>query len=145
MNAIDTLDAQVKKMISSREAFIKHFTREDIVAYIDYLINNHMVVVDSMKLFGDMYMRTLAKTINDNKEAPKAGYIPYINYKKFLKGKALSLESTEALSSIKAANENYIIVLNELKDNLVNKFKVERLKAQKLLTDRLQSFPLPLH
>lgn len=118
MKPIELLDEKLNEMLNSRVAFTKHFQLDDLVSYIDYLIINHRVVVDAYSSITPHYLITLAQKLSDDKKATDLGLGIYVQFKKYLTKDAASAETEKAFSSLLIANDEFISILGEIKENL---------------------------
>lgn len=118
MKSLDTLDKLVSEAISSRSAFTKHFTKDDIVSYIDYLIDNHRIVAEATNSFSAQHSSKIADMLADTRKANVNGYGQYIDFRKRLKGQASDMEMRFALKSLIEANVIYTNILRDMRDNI---------------------------
>lgn len=118
MKPIDTLDTLVSEAISSRTAFAKHFSKEDIVAHIDYLIDNHRIITEATSAFSAAHSSKIAVITADTRKANVNGYSQYIDFRKRLSGTAVKMETQFALRSLIEANKIYTTILRDMKDKI---------------------------
>jgi hypothetical protein len=118
MNAKQKLDKKLNKLLGSRGAFVKHFTLKDLEAYIDILLASHINIKVATRNIPDRIFNRLGPVLSAKSSVSKPGFKEYNLYKLALANPVKILEDRTAMSSLVNANDAYIGILNELKDNL---------------------------
>ncbi len=123
MNILKELDTKIVEMIRTRAAFGKHSNKKDLVEYITMLRTEHMSIIrtigHAMPTLGPKIARALKK---DSKAFPC-----YFEYKKFLSNPASTQESKAALSTLMAANETMVGILDSMTKNIDKLFTTDKI------------------
>jgi hypothetical protein len=122
---INNLDAKLREMLESREAFVKHVNVKELVAYIDYLVSNHRMVMDATKLFSGRYPRKLEDDFINIKNHD-AGFEPYLKFRKKLIKSAATREASRPMDALLEANRIFIYIMSELRENMGEYFFNEK-------------------
>jgi len=127
MDTKKKLDTEITHLVQSRKAFAQHFNLETLEQYIDVLIASHRIVATSFNTITPQLSRRLSDNVNSNDNRRDPSLAQYFLYVNKLERNAKLKETTQCLSTIIAANEKYIEILNELKDNLSKYFNMEKI------------------
>lgn len=121
------LDDRLADMLSSRDAFKKHFSRDDLNTYLEFLISSHSTISNVLESFTSKYQIAMALKMKDKAFVKQYNLSGYIDYKKRLVGAAAKKEAAGFISSLEYANKEYQSVLESIQDNLDKYFTNDKI------------------
>lgn len=126
MDPIKQLEARLKEMVASREAFAKHVDRDALKEYVGMLLSDTQGIAEALGEITTIPMGTaISKLLAENKTTPAIkAYRAYVGQLSRNGNKAAAqAEKNIPLSSLAEATKMNLLVLTELEGNIEKLFK----------------------